>query len=51
MIVDRNRKHLLGTILAYHVLIQNVIYFLRFGQLLCSGAALFLHLLADDIVA
>jgi hypothetical protein len=52
VVVDRDRQGLLRALLTDHVVVQDVVDFLRLWQLaagLCRGPLL--HLLADDVVA
>ena len=51
VVVDRDREHLLGAVLADHVLVEDVLDLVRLGQLLAGLRRLLLELLANDVVA
>src|SRR5262249_13864749 len=51
VIVDSDREHLLGMILAYHIVVKNFAYFLRGGNPVARLHQRGLVLLADDVHA
>ncbi len=51
VVVDRDREHLLGAVLANHVLIENVEDLLRLGQVTACRSGLFLKFFTNDVVA
>ncbi len=50
MVVDGDRQHLLGALLADDVLVEDVLDFLRLGQLVVARIAGILELFANDVV-
>jgi hypothetical protein len=50
MVVDGDGQHLLGTLLADHVFVENCLDFLRFRQRVLTGLASILEFFADDVV-
>ena len=51
VVVDGDRQHLLGAILADHVLVEDLLDLVRLGQLLAGAILLLLELLTNDVVA
>ena len=51
MVVDRHREHLLGALLADHVLVEHLLDFVGLGQLVTRLVGTVFQLLTDDVVA
>ena len=51
VVVDGDRQHLLGAVLADHVFVEDALDLVRLRQLLASLLGLFLEFLANDVVA
>ena len=51
VVVDGDREHPLGALLADHVLIEDLLDFLGLGELVAGPLGALLELLADDVVA
>src|SRR5256886_632546 len=51
VIVDRDREHLLGALLADDVLVENLLDFVGLGELVARAFGAVLELLTDDVVA
>src|SRR5438034_1637907 len=50
-VVDRDREHLLGALLADDVLVEHLLYFVGLGKLVTRAFGAVLELLTDDVVA
>ena len=51
VVVDGDREHLLGALLADHVLVEDLLDLVGLGKLVAGALGAILELLADDVVA